>query len=147
MVRLISFLIGFCILAGCESPVNHRVEDGAKSQDVQLMSLDTFNLKVKAQWIVGPVGNLSSNNQLLVIIKNAEDRLASLPQGKTLNFYATMPSMGHPLDDPGFFKEISEGIYLNSTIKYNMPGDWKNELWIMNSDFYIEDKVIWHEFF
>ena len=83
----------------------------------------------------------------MVIVRNREGALASLPQGLTLNFYSTMPSMGHPMEDAGYFEKLGVGIYLNSSISYNMSGDWRNELWIMDSDYNIKDKVIWEEFF
>ena len=38
-------------------------------------------------------------------------------------------------------------VYLNKTIRYNMPGDWKNELWIIDDQLNIQDKVEWNEFF
>lgn len=58
-----------------------------------------------------------------------------------------MPSMGHPMDDAGYFESLGDGLYINRTIRYNMPGDWKNELWILDQDLNIQEKVQWDEFF
>ena len=39
------------------------------------------------------------------------------------------------MESAGAFEELVEGIYLNTGIVYNMPGDWKNEILILDKDF------------
>ena len=134
-------------LTACDSPMNHRVEGDGGSAAIQTYSFKAFSLNAKPQWIKPPVGEIKTNNELMVIVTDAAGERVSLPGGYTLNFYATMPSMKHPLDDPGFFKEVDRGIYINSAIRYNMPGDWRNELWIMDSNLEIVDRLSWEEFF
>ncbi|MCB0363668.1 MAG: hypothetical protein KDD35_13155, partial [Bdellovibrionales bacterium] len=104
------------------------------------------SLQVEVKWIDGPYGNINKTNHLVVFLYK-EGKLYSLPENQTLEFYATMPSMGHPLDDPGVFESIDNGIYVNKSIRYNMPGDWKNELWIMDSDLKILDRLEWLIYF
>ncbi|MCB0379304.1 MAG: hypothetical protein KDD33_12495 [Bdellovibrionales bacterium] len=148
-MRVVLILAHFLlILSACNSPMNHRVEaDSPTNKSLESMSFSSYSLAVEVQWLTGPVGNIQTKNQLLVILKNDQGAPSPLPEGLTLNFYATMPSMGHPMDDAGQFQYLGNGIYLNPSIKYNMPGDWKNELWIMDNQFNIKDKVTWEEFF
>lgn len=82
---------------------------------------------------------------MVFLYKNGN--LHSLPEGQTLEFYATMPSMGHPMEDAGFFEEIDQGVYVNKAIRYNMSGDWKNELWIMDENLNILDRLQWLIYF
>lgn len=141
------YFMFFIFIMGCESPMNNRVLGQPDALVAEELSFAELSLSVEPQWLSGPVGNININNQLLVVLRNSLGRLTSLPQDMSLNFYATMPSMGHPMDDAGYFEEIDTGIYLNKTIRYNMGGDWRNELWLMDADFNIKEKVLWHEFF
>ncbi|MCB0408243.1 MAG: hypothetical protein KDD34_08570 [Bdellovibrionales bacterium] len=145
MLKYLIFLLSFLLLTSCGSPINHKVEGEQKTSS--FLSFKTFNLQIETRWLEGPVGNINTDNQLMVIVKNQSNQLVSLPNGYSLNFYATMPEMGHPLDDPGFFEMVNEGIYINKTIRYNMSGKWKNELWIIDDASSVKDKVIWDEFF
>lgn len=147
-MKLIIIFIVSLSLVRCDSPMNNRVEENNSTlSQAQKISFTQGALVAEFKWIAGPVGNITFNNILLVILRDAQGRLANLPENQTLEFYSTMPSMGHPLEDPGYFEPISEGMYLNKTIKYNMPGDWKNELWILDADFNIKDKLEWDDFF
>ncbi len=139
----------FFLLASCDSPMNNRIRSGGTDEKggIQQSQFQVFNLEVEYQWLSGPFGNVEQENQLMVFLYNSHGELHSLPQGQTLEFYSTMPSMGHPMADAGFFEEISTGIYLNKGIRYNMPGDWKNELWIMDEDFNVKDRLEWLDFF
>jgi hypothetical protein len=133
----------------CNSPMNHRLrsaENDNKSLGLAESRFTGGEWSARALWVEGPFGNTNQNNYLLVFLYK-EGRLQSLPSGQTLNFYATMPSMGHPMEDAGFFQELDEGIYLNKSIRYNMPGDWKNELWIMDANLNIVDQLEWLIFF
>lgn len=142
---LLLFIIVIC---GCDSPMNNRVnENNTKTTKATTLTFTDRKLRVEAEWTYGPFGSIQKNNHLLVILKNEQGEPESLPSPLTLNFYATMPSMGHPMEDAGFFEEIDKGIYINKTIRYNMPGDWKNELWIMDENYNVLEKVEWLEFF
>ncbi len=143
-MQLSLFIFLIILLAGCDSPMNNRIREGTlegKYKEIKT-SFKTSNLVAEVQWLDGPHGHINKSNHLLVVLYKNE-KPYSLPKNQTLEFYATMPSMGHPMDDAGFFEEIDTGIYVNKSIKYNMPGDWKNELWIMDSDFNILDKLEW----
>lgn len=148
-MRFLATVFVLCVLSSaCDSPMSHRVASGNRAQGgAESLTFKSYDLTVEVNWLLGPVGNISTNNQLLVVVKNHLGAPASLPEGHSLNFYATMPSMGHPMEDAGFFEELSPGVYVNKTIRYNMPGDWRNELWIMDRDLNIKDKVVWDEFF
>lgn len=148
MVRLL-FSLSFLLIIACESPRNNRVSPNGLNVNPlsQTMSFLEFPYQVEVKWLVGPVGNINAKNQLLVVIKDQDGNPTSLPAQYSLGFYATMPSMGHPMDDAGYFEDLGYGIYLNKTIGYNMPGDWQNEVWIMDKEFNVLDRVIWDDFF
>ncbi len=138
-------LLGIC---GCDSPMNNRVnEPQNKAQQSISLRFESLALNIKTVWLAGPEGSINFNNKLLVILTNEQGDLTDLPNDTTLQFYSTMPSMGHPMDDAGTFVRMAKGLYLNDTIKYNMPGDWLNELWILDQNFQTVDAVRWLEFF
>lgn len=143
------FFILLCFLSvQCNSPMNHRTDSPGKQAPAgKALNLSSLAISVNTQWLVGPVGSINFNNVLLVQMKNPQGELQDLPAGLFLQFYAIMPSMGHPMDDAGTFERIAKGLYLNSTIKYNMPGDWKNEIWVMDSTFKTIEAVQWNDFF
>ncbi len=141
-----------CILAlctvHCKSPMDNRLDEPESfAQKANILELSSLKLSLKTQWLEGPVGNLQVNNTLLVSVYNSNDELTDLPDSLQLQFYATMPSMGHPMDDAGMFERISTGLYLNSTIKYNMQGDWQNELWLMDQNYQTVEAVQWFDSF
>lgn len=137
------------ILSACDSPRNHRVNPSELLMNSQNIDpqFKTLPLKMKLQWVAGPYGTVEQKSKLLVTFLDTNDRLTSLPNEQELSFYATMPSMGHPLSHPGYFKKISEGIYLNEDIIFNMGGDWLMELSILNNSGEIKDEIKWSFFF
>jgi hypothetical protein len=142
----VRILICFClVLSACGSPRNNRVKEGVSTSGVNSHVFSTFNITAEATWLEGPFPE-AVNSKLLVSLKDQEGRLLSLDAGKfELGFNAFMPSMGHYLDDPGFFEELSEGIYINSEIKFNMARDWRMDLMILDSNYDVKDKVEWLE--
>lgn len=133
------------ITAACHSPINHQVKskDGVSEKLKNETRFSKLNLNLSYEWLVGPSGDINQTNTLMVIVRNSNNAITDLPEGLTLSFYAMMPSMGHPLDDPGYFKKIDQGIYINKSIKYNMGGEWKNELWVLDEQLNIKDKAVW----
>lgn len=145
MGALIFTLLMALTMTSCESPMNQRV-NGKSLLSQQKVSFTGLSIIAEVKWLEGPHGNINRNNHVMVFLYRGES-LYSLPSGQTLEFYASMPSMGHPLHDVGFFEEIDTGIYVNKGIRYNMPGDWKNELWIMDESFNILDRLQWLIYF
>lgn len=143
-------LSGFALLlmSACDSPRDHRVNpaSGDQNSSLALQNFKSSNLSVKAQWLAGPFPTANKFSTLIVYIYDSNGALTSLPAGDEINFFATMPSMGHDLDQPGYFEEISPGIYLNKQISLGMSGDWAMELWQQDANFDIKDKVVWSEF-
>jgi hypothetical protein len=138
-------LLVFLFLGACDSPRNNRVAEGEEPEanQVNKQSFKSTGLLVQYQWLSGPFGNLKETSSLIVYLSR-EGKPVSLPQGQELNFYATMPSMGHPIEQPGYFDELSTGIYLNKNIIFNMQGPWQMELWVQDSlTSSILDKVEW----
>lgn len=136
------------LLTACHSPMNHRIiQDSQASQKLSKVSatFEQQDLTVTYEWIVGPSGDINKTNSLFVVIKNKNGELVDLPTHLSLSFYATMPSMGHPLDDAGYFERLSKGLYINQTIRYNMGGDWQNELRLVDENFDIKDKIVWQD--
>lgn len=133
------------LFSACDSPRNNRVNSGGKAPGTGIAN-KAFNSNgylVQYQWLSGPFGNVKQTSSLIVYLSR-DGKPVSLPSGQELNFYATMPSMGHPIEQPGFFEELSSGIYLNKNIIFNMQGPWTLELWVQDSvTFNILDKVEW----
>lgn len=127
-VLIFLFLI---LSAGCNSPLNHRLTEPEKPLDKSNatgLNFQTQALKVEKKWLEGPFGNVKKKSILIVYFYNAEQKLTDIPTGLSLNFFATMPSMGHPMDRPGYFEKISQGIYINREIVFNMVGEWEMQL-------------------
>ena len=147
-MKFLNFLLLSLYIVGCDSPMNHRTDEPKNLvQKANSLKLSKLELTFTTLWLVGPVGSINFNNKLLVSVYNLEGELTDLPTTLSLQFYATMPSMGHPMDDAGYFEKISTGLYLNSTIKYNMPGDWQNELWVMDENYQTLEAVQWLDYF
>lgn len=146
-------LLVLFVLAGCDSPRNQRVVTGADggagslSNAQATFKLSQLPLSFRAHWLEGPFGNVQLDNALVVYIYDNNQQLTDLSNEQKLGFFATMPSMGHPLDQAGDFVRLAQGVYLNSTIRFNMPGDWRMELWVMDASDQILDQVVWNEFF
>ncbi len=146
MIRLMVFLI---LLSACGSPRNNRVTGGLGT-DQKVQSQKIFvqkNIKVVSYWAQGPYGTVTQKSFITVYLYNQNDELVSLQNGEELGFYAVMPSMGHGLDQPGFFEELAPGIYINRNITFNMPGDWEMRLWIMDAQGNMVEEIRWLEVF
>ncbi|MCB0421610.1 MAG: hypothetical protein KDD61_11475 [Bdellovibrionales bacterium] len=106
-----------------------------------------YEVFIETKWLKGPIGKISVENSLLVFVANSKGEVVSLPQDLHVEFYSTMPSMGHPLEDAGYFEVLETGLYINRHIVYNMPGRWKQEVWLVDSSGNIVSKVEWYESF
>jgi hypothetical protein len=149
--RVIFFLLsGFIFLnTGCDSPRNNRVlmgEELAKAGSEYLVFAN-LDFTMTVIWSEGPYPEIFKTSKLLVLVKNSSGELINLPDDLSLNFFTVMPSMGHGSEDTGYFQNISEGVYENPSIVFQMPGDWQMQLSILDSNFKELDKVIWLEFF
>jgi len=117
-----------------------------KSSDVAVpYNFRKLVIKADVEWLEGPFGE-PVDSKLRVVLKNLSGELVSLNSDLyELGFNAFMPSMGHYLDDPGYFVEISEGVYENSAIKFNMANDWRMDLMVFDLDYEVVDMVQWFE--
>ncbi len=144
-------IILFCLICfGCSPPIKNKISDenlnSLQTESEQSYVFKKFNLNVNLMWISGPYPSVSKASQLLVIISDNEGNQRSLPGGLELDFYSSMPSMGHPIEDIGYFEEIDIGIFINKNIRFQMNGVWKNELWIIeNKNFEKKDEIRWQE--
>lgn len=146
MFRYLWKVMIFLLLTSCNSPMNHRVQSSVgDSHKLEMMSLNYFQFKVEFHWLIGPFGNANTDNHLLVILRDKNGIPKSLPDEFFLEFFSTMPSMGHPMSRAGYFERVSEGIYINKTIRFSMDGEWQHELQVVDSQYQIKDKVIWGE--
>lgn len=145
MKRFKMLFIFFLSLNACDSPIQHRVRasDNAENKAQTNLNFNKYELNIEAQWLDGPHGNLTKTSTLMVIVTGPTGKMTSLPKELNLSFYATMPSMGHPMDDAGHFDEVDPGIYINKHIRFNMPGDWQMELWALDKNFNIKDQTQW----
>lgn len=147
-MKILIILSVFTLIA-CGSPRDNMVKDGNNKQQKQTpnkLVAEVTKIEISYQWLKGPSGSIYEDNHLLVVLTKDAQRY-DLPEGLSLLFYATMPSMGHPMEDAGHFKRLDTGIYINSSIKYNMPGDWLNEIWIVDDQLEIKDLVSWEDLF
>lgn len=137
------------LFVGCESPRNNRVLMGEELALTaqQSFRFDQLNYKAVVLWSEGPYAEIFRTSKLLVLIYDQSGELTNLPSDLNLNFFTLMPSMGHGAEDTGYFQNISEGVYENPSIVFQMPGDWQMQLSILDSNFNELDKVIWLEFF
>ena len=97
-MKRLSALLFFVLSFGCESPMNNRVvgDDNVESLKISNAQFTELGVYVTWQWLGGPVGRISARNQLLVTLKS-DNGPVDLPEGLSLEFYSTMPSMGHRL--------------------------------------------------
>ena len=150
----------FCLILAMSSlscsPLNNRYREEDRGKDkpasklTEMSELKASNkkFKIEHQWVGGPFGSIHQPSSLLIFVRDETGAFAKLPEGTQLGFSALMPSMGHPLDDPGFFKELQPGMYLNSAITFNMPGDWEMKISLLeNQTFKTLDEIIWLELF
>lgn len=136
-------------LVSCESPRNNRVrtDENLVTAQGQSLRFEVFGYSIDVLWSEGPHPEIFKTSKLLVLIYNQDGQLTDLPDGINLNFFTLMPSMGHGAEDTGYFQKISEGIYENPSIVFQMPGDWQMQLSLLDSNFNELDKVVWLEFF
>jgi hypothetical protein len=83
--------------------------------------------------------------QLLVRFFDEQNEAIVLPEGIEMEFYSWMPSMGHPLTDPGYFQEQEGHGYVNSSIRFNMGGPWQMKLLFWDSDQNLLKTLVWEE--
>ncbi len=141
------FILSLCyLMSSCDSPMNHRARFDDSEKSRQTLAFSSQPLNVETQWLSDPFGNAKQQSALLVFITDEQGALTDIPEGLSLNFYADMPSMGHPMDDAGAFQKLETGIFLNKTIRFNMAGDWRMELRLQDEEFNITDQVQWYEF-
>ena len=148
-MRVFLYLIFIFVFLGCHSPKKHRLVDsgrGSNQEKIETMGFKDFDINIEVQWLSGPFGNKDMDSQLLVISRNSEGELINLPEGYIFSFMATMPSMGHPLHQPGSFVGLGGGLYLNKSIRYNMDKEWQNQIFILDGDYNIKDEVVWHDY-
>ncbi|MCB0390910.1 MAG: hypothetical protein KDD58_06460 [Bdellovibrionales bacterium] len=140
-----SLFVVFIFLMACSGPKDYRTEDvnlNQQSKDNDL-SMKDHHLKLKIYWLAPLSGNVNVNNSLLVLVFNNNGFLVDIPENYYLEFYATMPEMGHPMESEGYFKRIDKGIYKNENIKFTMGGFWRMELWLMNLNNEAVEQVFW----
>lgn len=145
---LYMLITSFLIFSGCHSPMNNRVYDDIpkRNDGGDQLVFTQSSVHAEYRWLKGPFGGVVKKNTLMVILY-LDDEPHSLRKDQALEFYSTMPSMGHPMEDAGYFEEVEKGVYINKSIRFNMPGDWKNELWIMDKEFNIVDRLEWEMLF
>jgi hypothetical protein len=138
-----------CYLIACDSPRNHRINEnpGVQKTEISPLELKVVGRTLKAEWVEGPFGSIEKSSVLLVYMLNAQKRLESLPEGLELQFYATMPSMGHPLSHAGYFQRIADGVYINKDVIFNMAGDWLMEISVIDEQGNTKDVLQWLLFF
>ena len=144
-------LLILCIfLISCDGPKDHKVNGPTKVDSFGLKESKRFkkyNITVMYQWLSPLKGSLSAENKLMIYFYDKNKELVDLPKDILLEFYATMPSMGHPMADAGYFTRLDAGIYFNDSIVFNMPGDWRMELILYDQDYNEIEKVKWDEYF
>lgn len=146
-MRVCLFIPLLLCLVNCDSPIRNKtvLVEKAITGSSNLETFAKHGITLQHQWLVGPFGSIKKENHLLVLLFDENKNPVSLPANLTLFFYSTMPSMGHPMEDAGIFEELDTGIYLNKTIRFNMGEEWRHELWLMNENQDIVDKVQWYE--
>lgn len=136
------------LLSACDSPRNNQIHSfSALQKNQKEFALKNFNIRLSPSWAEGPYGHVLKSSVLLLSVYNEQNQLVDIPSDHYFTFFATMPSMGHPLDQPGEFIRIAKGIYYNNSIRFNMAGDWLMEVSVINSQDEIVEQVVWQEFF
>lgn len=135
------------LIVACGSPLQNRTNtEDKKNMAITPLYFKNQKLFVTVQWLDGPYESPKKNNTLLVILQDENKTPMDLPRPLELTFYSTMPSMGHPMDDSGYFEHLDTGVYINKNIRFNMGGDWKHELWLLDRDFNKKDELSWLDF-
>lgn len=118
--------------------ISYKIPNAGKQTPLEFKK---YKLEAKLKWIDGPYVSDYKKSSIAVELYDQKGQLESLPSGLTLGFYATMPSMGHPAVDMGYFENPSTGTYLNSNIVLGMPGDWKMELMIYDQNNNVLERI------
>lgn len=149
MKVLVLFFIS--MLTACGSPQNHKVmHDGSDEKSPsskvsgRVHTLSNGEYSVEVKWLTGPFSLASKESKLMIFVRDSNENLTSI--SSEIGFYAWMPSMGHPMEAAGSFKEVSKGVYLNSHIKFNMGGEWEMFIQIYSEDYEIQNEAAWLEF-
>ncbi len=142
------WVLMLAVLISCDSPRNNRIEmQGSNvSGQSETYSLNKLELNLRVLWLEGPYSSVGQNSVLTVYVYNLDGELINLPEGLSLEFFSVMPSMGHSLDDPGYFKNVSQGVYENRDIYFQMGGDWQSEVQVLDSNSNYIDKISWLDF-
>lgn len=143
MIRLLILIV--LLFTACNSPKNNRVLQGAAPLSESLsLAFENLALNAEVHWVNGPFGTTTKKSELVVFVKDSNGEMVSI-EGE-LSFYAWMPDMGHPAEDMGYFEEVSKGVYINSQIKFNMPGKWEMSLQSLDNEYDLQDEVLWLEY-
>ncbi len=148
MKILFLILVSGLFLISCDGPRNHKVKKVSASglgKSNEKMSFKSNKIQISVSWLSPLVGSIDKTNTLIVYLFNKQGALVDPPKDLTVEFYAIMPSMGHPMGDAGFFEKLDTGIYINKNIVFNMDGDWLMEVLLLNKDYVVQDKVEWEE--
>ena len=141
-------ILSLFFLVSCGSPQNHKIKEGTTNSKLSETNLQAqiLDYQFDVKWLGGPFGNSKQQSKLIVFVYR-NSKLSDIESGLHLQFYTSMPSMGHPMAEAGEFVRLSEGVYLNKGIEFNMPGEWMHELWLVDENFDTQDYVVWPESF
>ena len=145
-MRWLSLVLVF--LSACGGPKDYQVVNAPQLQvlnNSQLLVFKNQPYRVSFTWLESIKTSVKDKNKLIVYVYNSQKELVDLPEVLNLEFYASMPSMGHPMENEGVFQRVAQGIYLNQDIVFNMGGEWLMELWLINAQFEVKDQVAWIE--
>lgn len=127
------FLILF-FFGGCGSPILHSTsKDPSSSVRDQRTGNDPLSqpkiftsaqLTASVSWVHRPSPKPDVENQLYILVTDAQGGLSDVPQDHELGFYAWMPSMGHGSADDGYIERESKGVYRIREFFVPHGGDW-----------------------
>ena len=130
MKSLVTLFI-LLVLSSCgKSPLfNHKAEDDQTVQGTNAitskLSFETSELFVKINWIKGPYGEPSLENNFIILVQNSSGELTDIPADHQFYIWGWMPSMGHGTADDGYTERLSKGVYIQRELYFNMGGDWE----------------------
>lgn len=149
-MKCLTFTLVLALL-GCGSPQNHKVNlngslnEGGPTRSTPISyTMSSTGLNIEVKWLQGPFTRASEASELMIFVRDQNGELSSIDS--ELGFYAWMPSMGHPMEDAGFFEKVSEGVYLNSHIKFNMGGEWEMFFQVYDENYDVLSEASWKEF-
>lgn len=101
---------------------------------------ELMNHEVQARWLEGPFGDPMEASTLVLYLRDAQTgRLKSLEEPYELFVYGWHTSMGHGTASDGDTLELERGVYLNSSLRFNMPGDWDVFVQIYEGDTLLDE--------